>query len=200
MNDRSKGKSGELHKGALRQRARAARRAHPDRPGASRSACERLEMLPAYRAAAVIAWYVSIGEELVTHAAVEYCARTKMVAIPFCDGPELGLWRFDSFDELTPGTWGILEPSPARRPTHRLLRPEQVDLVVVPGLAFDAHGGRLGYGKGYYDGLLARVRGDVVAVGLCFEGQVVPAVPVAPHDMPMNFIVTEERVLSCKPL
>jgi 5-formyltetrahydrofolate cyclo-ligase len=65
---------------------------------------------------------------------------------------------------------------------------------VIPGLAFDRRGGRLGYGKGYYDRFLGHIRGDATRVAICFECQLVAEVPVLPHDIRMHMIVTEEAV------
>jgi 5-formyltetrahydrofolate cyclo-ligase len=97
----------------------------------------------------------------------------------------------DPETDLHPGQFGICEPKPhcAELPLNRL------DLVLVSGIAFDPHGRRLGRGKGYYDRLLAEVRG--VKCGVAFDEQIVPEVPVGPHDAPLNCIVTPTRWLEC---
>ncbi len=77
--------------------------------------------------------------------------------------------------------------------------PADVDVVVCPGLVFDLYGGRLGRGAGYYDGLLARLRPGAVKVGLTVERRLVPRVPMDPHDVPMNWVVTERRVVEVSP-
>jgi 5-formyltetrahydrofolate cyclo-ligase len=73
----------------------------------------------------------------------------------------------------------------------------QLDLVIVPGLAFDAQGGRLGFGGGYYDGALAAARGAgrPALIGLAYDFQIVDACPVGPGDLPVDLVVTEARVL-----
>ena len=84
-------------------------------------------------------------------------------------------------------------PGAARRPPgdpKRRVAPEAIDLVVVPGLAFGRRGRRLGYGKGYYDRLLAR--SPAVRAGLCYAAQVFPEVPAGLRDAVMDFVVTEE--------
>lgn len=75
------------------------------------------------------------------------------------------------------------------------MAPEELDLVMVPGTAFDPRGGRMGQGKGYYDRLLARVRPDAPLVALAFECQMFPEIPVAPHDVFMDVVLTETREL-----
>jgi 5-formyltetrahydrofolate cyclo-ligase len=98
-------------------------------------------------------------------------------------------------DELVAGTWGILEPCPGR---CRLVSPRDVDFVLVPGVAFDLEGHRMGYGGGFYDDLLARLaprlpRESVVAVA--FELQILESVPARAKDIPVPFIITEQRVI-----
>jgi 5-formyltetrahydrofolate cyclo-ligase len=72
---------------------------------------------------------------------------------------------------------------------------DRLDLVVVPGVAFDPQGNRLGWGAGYYDRLLAQVRADAPIVALAFECQIVPAIPPESHDVPVDVIVTEQRII-----
>ena len=164
----------------LRRAAAAARDAVRNRAEAAGAACAHLSALPPYRSAATVLWYVSMPSELATGRAIEAAlAEGKRVAVPWCDGDDLGLWRLESMDELEPGTWGIPEPPPARRrEPERRISPEALDLVVVPGLAFDRRGRRLGHGKGYYDRLLAR--SPAVRAGLCYGAQVFPEVPAGP--------------------
>ena len=175
----------------FRRVAATARDAVQDRPGAAAAACCHLIALPSYRSAAVVLWYVSMPSELATAPALEAAlAEGKGVAVPWCDGEELGLWRLESMRELEPGTWGIPEPPPARRgDPERQVAPEAIDLVVVPGLAFDRCGRRLGHGKGYYDRLL--VRSPAVRAGLCYDAQVFPEIPAGSRDAVMDWLVTE---------
>lgn len=93
-------------------------------------------------------------------------------------------------DSLVAGAWGILEP-PATAP---LMQPEEVDLAVVPGVAFDLAGGRLGYGGGFFDGLLPKLREGAAMLGVAFDLQLVPAVPCAEHDVRVGGVVTESGV------
>jgi len=105
------------------------------------------------------------------------------------------LFPLRSMDELATGTWGILEPKLALRGREdRKVDARQLDLIVVPGLAFDRTGGRLGYGKGYYDRLLAEVRPDATLVAFAFECQLFATVPMHPHDVAMHKVITEKTV------
>ncbi|MEM1250001.1 MAG: 5-formyltetrahydrofolate cyclo-ligase, partial [Acidobacteriota bacterium] len=119
------------------------------------------------------------------------------VVLPRVDGEHLQLWQVDSGDELEKGPFRLLEPSQAL-PEARRVAPEDIDLIFVPGLAFDERGGRLGYGKGHYDRLLSRLSAEVPRVGLCFEEQIVAAVPVEEHDVAMTHLGTPERVVVCR--
>ena len=179
-------------KRALRREAAIARDAVSGWKAAAMAACGHLGALPAYRKAAVVLWYASMPSELATAPGIEAAlAEGKRVAVPWCDGDDLGLWRVESRSELVPGTWGIPEPPAARRgDPERRTAPEELELVVVPGLAFDRRGRRLGHGKGYYDRLLART--PAARVGLCYATQVFPEVPAGPRDAVMDWLVTEE--------
>jgi len=178
-------------KRGLRRTASAARDAVRDRVAAATAACAHLSALAPYRSAEAVLWYVSMPSELSTSPAIEAAlAEGKRVAVPWCDGDDLGLWRLESVSELEPGTWGIPEPPPARRgEPERLVAPGSINLAVVPGLAFDRRGRRLGHGKGYYDRLL--VRSSAVRVGLCYDAQVFANVPAGPRDALMDWLVTE---------
>lgn len=103
----------------------------------------------------------------------------------------LRLHQIAGRDELVPGVWGILEP-----PEHALLADhERISVVLVPGVAFDRNGGRLGYGGGYYDRLLAEWAGKgwkPLLIAAAFGQQMVAEVPLEEHDMRMDLIVTED--------
>jgi len=98
-------------------------------------------------------------------------------------------------EELAVGMYKILEPKvELRNLPEKQCRPEELDLVMVPGVAFDRRGGRMGHGKGYYDKLLQHARPDTPLVALAFECQLFPEVPVAPHDIFMDKIISEAAV------
>jgi 5-formyltetrahydrofolate cyclo-ligase len=78
--------------------------------------------------------------------------------------------------------------------SQRQVAVDQIDLIIVPGVAFDRDGSRLGHGLGYYDKLLARARPETLRVALAFDCQIFPTLPTAPHDVPMHVIVTERAI------
>ena len=103
----------------------------------------------------------------------------------------------NSFGDLAPGTLGILEPKPElREQDQRRAEVQELDLLVIPGLAFDRQGGRLGYGKGYFDRLLPGARPDALLAAVAFECQLFDAVPMQPYDVRVDAVITESRHLS----
>ena len=107
--------------------------------------------------------------------------------------PVLETVRVTDLDhDLVPARMGIREPDPdGRRPA----RVDRIDVVIAPGVAFDAAGRRLGYGGGFYDRLLPRLRPDTPVIAVAFATQVVGTVPATPRDVPVDVIVTEARTI-----
>jgi len=94
--------------------------------------------------------------------------------------------------DIETGFKGIPEPT-----TGICVRVEDVDIVIVPGVAFSLDGARIGYGGGYYDRLLPRVKGAVPIVALAYEEQIFDSLPAEGHDISMDWIITPERIISC---
>ena len=114
----------------------------------------------------------------------------KRVALPRIAGGDLVFHWVAGRDELLPGKFGIPEPC-----ADASLAGNEFDLILVPGLAFDLRGGRLGRGKGFYDRFLAKAHG--LRAGLCFDDQIVGDVPLEPHDLRMDFVITPSSVYRC---
>ena len=114
----------------------------------------------------------------------------KRVAVPVTDEKSvtLSLSYIDSTSELGRGAYGIYEPTVIRRADEN-----DMDVIVTPGLAFDKRGGRMGFGKGYYDKLFEKT--DALRIALCYDFQLLDKIPTEPHDAPMDITVTEKRVL-----
>ncbi|MGQ9504736.1 MAG: 5-formyltetrahydrofolate cyclo-ligase [Thermogutta sp.] len=184
-----------LAKQQLRQQLREIQnRLDPQSIGrASQSIQRTVRGLPEYHAARAIMTYVSMGKEVETRQLLSDMQKDgKIVVIPWCAGDDLRLFRFRSFDELERGTLGILEPKIALRSQEdKLFYPQDLDVILVPGLGFDRNGNRLGRGRGYYDRFLKTVSPNVIRVGLAFECQLVEAIPVSPNDEQVDLIVTE---------
>jgi 5-formyltetrahydrofolate cyclo-ligase len=184
----------------LRQQCVRRRRDQLDPQTASRRIVSRLRQLPEYREARTISTYVSMPHEVQTLSLLEQAwDEGKQVVVPCCVAKRLELFHVRSIDDLAPRTLGILEPrADFRQQPDRWLSAAQIDLFVIPGLAFDRHGRRLGYGKGYYDRLLAGAPEVVPRVALAFECQLVEQVPVTASDIAMHCVITEENVYRCE--
>lgn len=188
----------KAQKAALRAEARRRRWDQPDKDALSERICRQIAAMPEFDAAGTVMFYIERRSEVRTGPLLaEAYGRGKAVVVPYCVGDDLHLFRLESTLELSPGAYDIREPRPALRGlADRHVAPTALDLIVVPGVAFDRRGARLGQGKGFYDRLLAEVRGDTFLVAPAFECQVVERVPTLPHDRFVDRIVTESGVYS----
>lgn len=154
-----------------------------------------LRSLKEYKAATLVISYCAKDNEVQTRAIIERALEEgKRVAVIVTDvrTKTLSFSELESFeDDLAPGTFGILEPKPGK---VRLIPFPQADLVLVPLVAWDEEGHRLGYGAGYFDRALAGAR-RTMKVGLALESQRLARIPESRHDVPLDVIVTERRVV-----
>lgn len=169
----------------------------------SEAACEKAMVLLDNLSIKTFMVYIPFRSELDLSALIEWGWRTSRdLIVPRCvyEDRSMTLHLLRSWDELIPGAYGIMEPNPLLTPTINIeLVPE---IVFVPGLAFDKNGGRLGYGAGYYDRfattLLERSVTDpalrTLWIGTAFEEQLIDKVPMEEHDLPLDGILTEQRV------
>jgi 5-formyltetrahydrofolate cyclo-ligase len=189
----------QARKAAIREQARKNRVAQKDKDDLSRAICGKFMALPAYHAATTVMWYVDAGSEVRTrHTLPEALTHGKRVVVPWCvvETNTLELFLLEDMSELVEGAYKILEPKDElRRLPAKVVQPEELDLVMVPGTAFDPRGGRMGQGKGYYDRLLAGARPDAPLVALAFDCQLFDEIPVASHDVFMDQVLTETRAI-----
>ena len=181
----------------LRELGHARRHSQPDKDRLSEEICRKAMSLPGYVDAQTVLCYVDIRDEVRTRPLLKAALDAgKRVVIPYCvAGDRLELFRMESFDELAAGTFGILEPADAWRDREdRRVEAAELDLIVVPGVAFDRRGGRIGHGKGYFDRLLERVRADAAMVAPAFECQIFDEIPMQSHDVYMDMVITETAV------
>jgi 5-formyltetrahydrofolate cyclo-ligase len=167
------------------------------RTHASAAACGALLALPELARVGIVLGYFALPSEIDPLEAVS-ALRTRGVTIgyPRVVSPGvLDVHLVNDERELVPGTFGLSEP-PAAAP---VLEPQLVDAVIVPGVAFGVNGERLGYGGGYYDRLLPRLRSDCVRIGFALDEQVLGEVPAEPHDALMDLLVTPTRVIRTSP-
>lgn len=119
--------------------------------------------------------------------------RNCRVIVPISDTETntLSLSYIDSIADLAKGAYGILEPAVIKSADEK-----DIDVILVPGLAFDRRGGRMGFGKGYYDRLLAKSNAE--KIGLCYDFQLHDSIPTEIHDIQMDFIITEKEILEIR--
>lgn len=148
-----------------------------------------------FKAARTIMCYLSFGQEVDTKMIIDECYKQKKtILIPIILKKEDGTTYMeasqllDPLSDLAPGTMGILEP---KSNSIRIRDPKIIDLVIIPGLAFDKKGNRLGYGAGYYDYFLERLREDCKQIALTFSFQLIDNIPTQEHDKKISNIITE---------
>ena len=189
-------------KGKMRREAYDRRNAQENKDEVSAAAVEKFMALPEYDKAHTIMWYIDCRSETRTKPQLlaEVEKGEKKIIVPYCTEDEngenkLGLWHMESLEEMVVGKWNILEPpkelwgNPEKEVT-----PEELDMIMVPGVGFDRDGGRMGNGQGYYDRTMEKVRPDCFLIALCYESQLFDNILVAPHDVYMDKVVTEKEV------
>ncbi|MFC1818887.1 5-formyltetrahydrofolate cyclo-ligase [Thermodesulfobacteriota bacterium] len=141
--------------------------------------------------------YVNFRSEVETLELIKKCInRDIRVAVPLVEASAVRMIPLlikDPVQDLVPGYYNIPEPDPKK---SLRLEPGEIDAAVIPGSVFDIHGGRLGYGGGYYDRFLLNDAPQAKRIGLAFELQVVDNVPLEPHDQPLDILITEERIVN----
>lgn len=149
-----------------------------------------------YRRAKRLALYSSFKNEVITDEIMKHTfVSGKQVYFPkIVSGQrKLQFIKVEKNDDFVTGSYDIPEP----KGRHEIADVKGLDIVVVPGVVFDVYGNRLGYGKGYYDRLLSGLKGHIAIIGLAFDFQIVNELPVERHDVNMDMIITEKRVIRC---
>jgi 5-formyltetrahydrofolate cyclo-ligase len=151
--------------------------------------------LPAFCVSPTIMVYMALPQEVQTLSIITQARQSqKRIAAPVTRGQDLvAVALSEAPTQLRRGRFGILEPCG----TQRVIHPQEIGFIAVPGIAFDTRGGRLGFGKGYYDRFLRQLPATTYRCGLAFGIQVVPCVPQASHDICMHGIVTEQGCIPC---
>lgn len=137
-----------------------------------------------------ILFYNSLPDELQTTRQLEDNNHDKNIFLPRVNGSTLDILRYDA-DNMHIGAFNINEPS-----GHNTTDIEAIDLVIVPGVAFDKNGNRLGRGKGYYDSLLSNCR--AIKIGVCYDFQLLDNIPAENHDVKMDIIITPKYLIRIK--
>lgn len=177
-----------MTKKELREAMRARNRAvEPGaRARASREIFGRVERLGAFAGARCVGLFCALGDEPDTSEALARWCGVKRIAVPRVEGASMRFYRYDPA-VMRPGAFGIAEPGPEAE----VCDPADLDLIVVPGVAFAPDGRRLGRGRGYYDRYLAQPGLRALKVGVGYAHQLVGALPAEPHDVTMDVVVTD---------
>ncbi|MFT4557007.1 MAG: 5-formyltetrahydrofolate cyclo-ligase [Planctomycetales bacterium] len=187
---------GEL-KTQIRKQAHENRRNQENKDGLSETIVAKFMALPEFERAGTVLFYVDVRAEVRTrHAFQDALATGKKIIVPWCnDAGELELFHMESVDELAEGMYRILEPkADLRHLPEKVVQPDDIDLIMVPGVGFDERGGRTGHGKGYYDKLLEHARPDCPLIALAFDCQMFPEIPMQSHDIFMDKVITESAI------
>ncbi|MBS3908640.1 MAG: 5-formyltetrahydrofolate cyclo-ligase [Actinobacteria bacterium] len=184
-------------KHALRQRTSDKRNALRPEDREDRAALigERLFAQPEYERSSYILFYAAFGSEVPTLAMMETSLKAgKKIALPITDTENNSLVPrgVDDLSTLFVSKYGIPEPVVACTCDCATA---EIDLVIVPGMVFDECGNRIGYGGGYYDRFLSRVGAAIPRLSIAYELQIVPHIPRESHDLPVDKIITERRVI-----
>ncbi len=161
--------------------------------GKSHEMTQYLFLLPQFVQANTVLVYLPIKNEVDTFPIIKTIwQQNKQVVIPICQPDnKLLLSHFNNIDDLTEGTFGIME---VKEDCLDPVPSSSVEIVLVPGLAFDKSGHRLGYGKGYYDRFLKTLPPKTPKVALAFDFQFLEKLPAEEHDVPLDIIVTNEGI------
>lgn len=183
---------------ALRKRMKALRKEHlahqaEDLSAWSRQIAQRvMRMDECAKAKRVMCYYSLSGEVQTAELLRALIAEGKEVYLPVTEkNREMNAVRLRDADAVHAGAFRVMEPD-----GDETVEPNEIDLILIPGLAFDRTGGRMGYGAGCYDRFLPKCRG--VFAALAFEFQMVGSVPTDAHDVPMHYVVTERTVYDCR--
>jgi 5-formyltetrahydrofolate cyclo-ligase len=144
----------------------------------------------------IVLLYINSTSEVNTRKILERCLNyKKIVILPAFDTTkyEMKLMKIDNLDtDLIPGPRGILEPDSSR---CNVVPIECIDIAIIPGVAFDEKGGRIGSGDGYYDRLIPKLSITTRKVALTFENQIIPQIQMESHDKYVDIIITEKRII-----
>jgi len=140
-----------------------------------------------FKKAKIVMFYIAFGGEVNTAEMIREAQKIgKVICVPICrkDKEIMQPAILEDYATLKKGPYGVYEPA-----TEKLVKPEDLDLVIVPGLAFDKKGNRLGRGKGYYDRFLGSLSDKTHSIGLAFDFQILPLIPTTTHDVSVKKLI-----------
>lgn len=182
------------NKNTLRKHMKQMRSAltEEERKKAAKDCLRQLRKLPGFEQVSWMYCYMSYLSELDTRQMISaFLKEGKRVAVPKVRGPEMDFYEISALLDCVAGTYGIPEPAGNREPVT------ESGWILMPGLAFDLQGNRLGYGGGFYDKYLDKHK-NLLKIALSYEFQVISSVSAEIYDKPVDYIVTPERILKTK--
>lgn len=150
--------------------------------------CQKLTETELFKNAHRIALYYAMSGEVDTCNLIEGQYHEKEIALPIIEGNDILFFTYQGKEHLKIGAFGIIEPDRTKP-----VMPQEIDLVIAPGIAFDRHLNRMGRGKGFYDRFLKDIQAPVI--GICFDFQLFDEIPTKPHDMKMSMVITEKETI-----
>lgn len=158
---------------------------------------EKVIAIPEYKSSKTVLLYASFRSEIETEKIILHSLESgKVTVLPVVDRKDkrLRLYMIESMADLKPGYMGIPEP----KNRAGVMNPGEMEFILVPGVAFDIKCARIGYGRGYYDRLLGSIPVMPFLLAPAYDEQIVDDIPVEDHDIRMDMIVTDRRVIKCK--
>ena len=154
----------------------------------SEKICDRLAKTDAFKNAQCIAIYWGLKDEVQTSGIIEEWCNKKRIALPVIHGNDICFHAFTGKENMKKGVFEIQEPTSVDTIPH-----DNIDLFIVPGVAFDRNCNRIGRGKGYYDRYLTGINKPMI--GICFDFQLIDSIPTEKHDVKMTMVITEKETL-----
>jgi len=177
----------EIRKNFLKKREQASK---DDKDSKSNEILSQLLDLKEFKEAKRIKCYVSKDPEVDTHKLIIHVLKSKgSIIVPFVQGC-MKCSEIKEFSQLTKGKYDILEPK------QKTESKQEPDLIIIPGIAFDRKGNRIGFGQGYYDKFLSKTKAKKIA--LAYDFQIIKNIPIESHDISMDMIITNKEVIKCK--
>lgn len=163
----------------------------------SQKVFEYLVEMKIFKESSNIFTYLSFKNEVKTDKIINHSLKcSKNVYIPLCNTAikELVVCKMDSWRDLEPSKFGILEP---KIENIKIGNREDIDLTIVPGVVFDRKGNRIGYGAGYYDKFFSSLKNDICKIGICYSFQIIDTIVPSSYDVPVDYLVTEKEIIKC---
>ncbi len=181
-----------MEKTAIRRKINAMRRmlSEEERISAAEEVFNRLEQTAAFLMADKVLMYHSLPDELSTHAFLKKWGSRKLFFLPRVNGVNLEILPYDE-SRLELGSFHIEEPT-----GNDVVDTDEIELIIVPAVAYDRRGNRLGRGKGFYDRLLSSAKATKIGIG--YEFQLVDELPTESHDVPVDYVITQNMTIRIK--